>query len=731
LFKATKIYSVAAIRPLRQIERRQWWLFSFGVLASLLLTIAVVSLCLLVLLKNGDSLFRANLEQAYRGLVALVLIFDIYTLYQQLQIHRIRRQLTDREELFRLINENAGDMIAVVGREGQRLYNSPAYKNFLGYSPEDLKSTPAFEQIHPEDRNRVIQAAEETHRTGVGQRLEYRMRHKDGTWRTLESTAGAIRNARGEIEQLVIVNRDISERKRAERALQNSEARYRGLVENTTRYGICEATLGGRFLDANRALVEMLGYKTKDQLLKVNLSSEIFRDPHALQGLVKECRIGEKSKDVEVEWKCEDGTPLVVRCNGRPVKDEQGELVGIEVIAEDVTERRAFEEQLRAAQKMEAIGRLAGGVAHDFNNLLGVIIGYSELLQERLKPTDPLRATVEEIRKAGRRASSLTHQLLAFSRQQVLEPRIIDLNAVVADTEKMLRRLIGEHIELVTSLAPDLRTVKADPGQIERVIINLAINARDAMPNGGRLTIETANAELDQGPDPRLPSLVPGSYVLLAMSDNGIGMDAQTQARVFEPFFTTKQRGKGTGLGLATVYGVIKQSGGYIWVYTEPGKGSTFKIYLPLLEEAVPETKLSSGPVPPFHGSETILLVEDEDSLRTLVRELLEESGYTVLDAAGGEQAILVAKQYQGAIDLLLTDMVMPGMSGQELAENLHALRPETKALYMSGYLGYSAGRHDILEPDTLLLQKPFTRNALVDKVREVLETQEARKQVQ
>ena len=372
---------------------------------------------------------------------------------------------------------------------------------------------------------------------------------------------------------------------------------------------------------------------------------------------------------------------------------------------------------------MEAVGRLAGGVAHDFNNLLTIINGYSELALERLHPSDPLRSFIKEITKAGGRAASLTRQLLAFSRQQVLAPRVLDLNSLVADVEKMLRRLIGEDIDLVMVPGAELGRVKADPGQIEQILVNLAVNARDAMPEGGKLVIETANVELDDAyVRNHQVVLTRGRYVMLAMSDTGAGMDAATQAHIFEPFFTTKEQGKGTGLGLSTVYGIVKQSGGFIWVYSEPGLGSTFKIYLPSVEDAAEPVQGSEARELPFGGSETILLVEDEEAVRALAARVLQERGYKVLESASPEDALQIAEHQQEPIALLLTDVVLPRMSGRKIAEHLTLLRPSMKVLYMSGYTDDAIVRSGMLEANTAFLQKPFTPAGLARKVREVLD---------
>lgn len=380
---------------------------------------------------------------------------------------------------------------------------------------------------------------------------------------------------------------------------------------------------------------------------------------------------------------------------------------------------RSSEMALQRSQRMESVGRLAGGMAHDFNNLLGVILGYSEVLEDRLEGNEELRKHAGQIKKAALSAAGLTRQLLAFSRQQVLEPTVLNLNTVVADIGTMLRPLIGADVELTTILEPALGQVKADRGQIEQVIMNLAVNARDAMPQGGRLRIRTVNVEVDENSAHRYPSQSPGSYVLLEVSDTGIGMDAETQVRIFEPFFTTKEVGRGTGLGLSTVYGVVKQSGGFIWVYSELGQGTTFEIHLPRTAEETRAAKPTPSPATSLHGTETILLVEDAESLRELTRNLLAASGYTVLEAKGPEDAIQIARQCSHPIHLLLTDVIMPGMKGPELAENLTSLKPGVRVLYMSGYSGFA--HRGLINSDAIILAKPFPREALLNKVREVL----------
>jgi nitrogen-specific signal transduction histidine kinase/ActR/RegA family two-component response regulator len=405
-----------------------------------------------------------------------------------------------------------------------------------------------------------------------------------------------------------------------------------------------------------------------------------------------------------------------------PIEDASGMLIGFSKIARDITEQKSLEAQLRHSQKMEGVGQLAGGIAHDFNNLLTVINSYSAMVLDELDFSNPFaRKGLEQIKEAGYRAASLTRQLLMFSRQQVLEPKVLDLNEVVSNTAKLLRRLIGEDITQVLCLHPALGRVKIDPGQLEQVIMNLAVNARDAMSGGGQLTIETNNVELDQAYARTHALVEPGPYVMLAVSDTGCGMDAVTQARIFEPFFTTKGVGKGTGLGLATVDGIVRQSGGNLWVSSEVGTGTTFRIYLPRVEQTseLPESGAAQAEL--LRGSETVLLVEDEDMVRALAQAILERCGYHVLTAGNGQAALRFAQESQGPIHLLLTDTIMPVMNGPELAKQLRSIRPETKVLFMSGYTDKVIAYTAALEPGTAFLQKPFTPQTLTQKVHEVL----------
>ncbi|HWG57912.1 MAG TPA: PAS domain S-box protein [Candidatus Acidoferrales bacterium] len=717
-------FNIAA-RPARanfqKVERREWWLWGSAALVTLLLTAAVVSFFLPDASLHHDVRSFAAVPEMIRGLVGLVFLFDLYVMYQHLQITRIRRQLIEREALFQLIGENAADMIAIVDMHGRRIYNSVSYQRVLGYTEEELRASLAFQQIHPDDRERVQRAAEEARVTGVGRTLEYRIRHKNGEWLTLESTSSVIRDPKGEPERLVIVNRNITERKRAEEALFQSEASFRSMMEDAP-YGIYRATPEGKLLLVNPSLQKMLGYESGDGLLKTRLETDVFRNPGEYQRMKEALAAGNELKDVEWEWNRSDGTSITVRCSGHAARDPRSALAYFEIFVQDVTEKRVLERQLRMAQKMEAIGRLSGGIAHDFNNLLGVIIGYSGVLKKSLKPADPCYEHTVEIEKAGQRAASLTRQLLAFSRQQVLTPTVLNLNTLVADMQRMLPRLLGEDIHVSASLAPDLGSVKADQSQIEQTIMNLAVNSRDAMPAGGKLRIETSNVTLDAAYTRTHPGSRAGEYVLLTISDSGTGMDPETLTHIFEPFFTTKELGKGTGLGLATVYGVVKQSNGYIWVESTPGEGASFQIYLPRhAEEAAAPAELKPEAARKPAGAKHILLVEDAEALRKLAQALLEGNGFHVTPAASAEDALEIVATQPLKFDLLLTDVVMPGMNGHALAEHLSARHPGFKVLFMSGYSDSFMLGHGALRPGVNLLHKPFTEAVLLAKVHEAL----------
>ena len=714
--------SDSAWKSFRRAERREWWLWLAAIVVTMLLTVGVVSFIVPELAENQGRLSWLGFPPAVRGLVAVVLLFDLYTIYQQWQIHRIRRQLFKREELFRLISDNATDMIAVVDVNGQRIYNSLSYQTVLGYSPEELRGSSSLEQIHPDDRERVKRAAEESRATGVGQTLEYRIRHKNGTWRVLESTASVIRNAKGAPEKFVIVNRDITERKSAQEALRLADADFRSVVEDAP-YGIYRANGEGQLFRVNPALQKMLGYGSPAELLKANLQLDVFKLPGEFRALTDLFNRDEDFKEAEAEWKRKDGAVITVRCSGRRIDHDDGQPAYFEMFVEDITDKRILERQLRMAGKMEAVGRLSGGIAHDFNNLLGVIIGYSQLLKRALGADSHLAEHVNEIEKAGDRAAALTRQLLAFSRQQILTPTVLNLNDLVADMQKMLPRLIGEDITVTMGMEPDLQSVRADRNQIEQVIMNLAVNSRDAMPAGGELRIETKNVYLDEVYTRLHPGAKVGQYVCLSVTDTGGGMDAETLAHIFEPFFTTKEMGKGTGLGLATVYGIVKQSGGYVWVDSEPNKGASFQIFLPRVAEISQSQAARPYLGENLRGSETILLVEDSEAIRKLAAAFLSSHGFEVLSASNAEEAVSMAAAHAGAIQLLVTDVIMPGQNGRVLAERLVTSYPRIKVLYISGYTDSFIAGHGVLGAESNLLNKPFTEEALIHKVRDVLDS--------
>jgi two-component system, cell cycle sensor histidine kinase and response regulator CckA len=529
---------------------------------------------------------------------------------------------------------------------------------------------------------------------------------------TFISTIGAFVGAEIEMVRLEIENaQDVTERKKAEDRFYKA---FNANPEPITIATISEE----RYVDVNESFLRATGFRRDEVIGRTSRELKIRSRPDDQARLMEALDNQGRVRDLETTFHTKSGEERT-GLDSAEIIDVEGQICVL-AIMKDITERKRLELQLRQAHKMEAIGQLAGGIAHDFNNLLGVIIGYSELLLDQFAADTTPRRQMEQIRKAADRAASLIRQLLAFSRQQVVETKTIKLNAVVAEMAKMLPQLIGEHIELRTALDPLTGLIKVDQSQIEQIIMNLAINARDAMPNGGKLIMETSSIYVDQEFCNRHAPMNAGNYVMLVVSDTGMGMDAQTQARIFEPFFTTKEQGKGTGLGLATVYGSVKQSGGYIWVYSEVGLGTTFRVYLPLLSNGTQQNRVNEPTQAPLvRGTETVLLVEDEESLRTLTRGLLEENGYKVLDASGGSEALAIARNHKGPIHLLLTDVVMPGMNGPAVAASLVPTHPTMSIVYMSGYTGF----HDrgLLNAKALLIPKPFTRDTLLRKLHDAL----------
>ncbi len=522
------------------------------------------------------------------------------------------------------------------------------------------------------------------------------------------------------------------ERRRSLEALAESEARFRRMAENAQdliyRIRIRPAL---RFEYLSPAATAMVGYTPDEHYADPSIATRVIHpeDRPRLDNLLRGQLPGDGTLP-PLRWIHRDGRTIWTQHRTVPIRDERGDLIAIEGIARDITDQmrereqmRLIEHQLTLSTRLESVGRLAGGIAHDFNNILTTILGYAELLMDRVGETDPSHRLMREIHKAGSRATALTQQLLAFSRRQLLQPRVLDLNAEVADVRGMLERVLGEDIEIVERLHPELGRIRADPTQIEQVLLNLVVNSRDAMPRGGTVTIETDNVILDEDYARRHIAVSPGPYVRLTVSDTGVGMDREVQSHIFEPFFTTKEKGKGTGLGLSTVYGVVKQSGGNVWVYSEPGQGSTFKVYLPrVTETGEPVPPAVAAELPARGGRETILLVEDEAGVRELAQEILAGLGYRVLTARDGQDALEVAAAHPEPIQLMVTDVVMPRLSGRALADRMHPLRPDTRVLFMSGYTEDAIIQHGLLVSGIAFLEKPFTPARLGAKVREVLD---------
>ena len=630
---------------------------------------------------------------------------------------RTESTLRETEEQLRLILDSTAEGIYGIDLRGVCTFCNPAAARLLGYQrPEDLLGKNMHDLAHhtradgspyPETECRAY----ESFRTGEGVHIQDEVFWRaDGTSFPAEYFSHPIRKQDAVVGS-VVAFQDITERQRTQHALERSEARFRMLVEGSSD-GVV-VVQDGVIREANKGFAEIFGVTVSEVVGRpaIDFASDEFRDVarHQVEG--------ELDGSYELVGKRKDGSRVLLEVTARN-HDVGGRRERVASLR-DVTEKRLLENQLRQAQKMEAVGRLAGGVAHDFNNLLTVITSYVGLLLEDIGPKDPRREDIGEIGKAANAAADLTRQLLAFSRQQVIEPRVVVLEEIVASSQKMLARLLGEDIELVTTLAAG-STVRIDRGQLEQVIVNLAVNARDAMPTGGKITIETEIVDLDDEYAKAHWPAAPGRFAMLAVSDTGAGMDAETQARIFEPFFTTKAMGSGTGLGLATVYGIVKQSGGFIWVYSEPGQGSTFKVYFPFVGDAA-SGQLDVAPAEVPRGAETILLLEDSPSVRVAACGSLRRYGYNVLEAARASVAIDIAIKHRGQIHLLLTDVVMPEMSGRLVAERLTELRPDMRVLYMSGYTADAVVRHGVLSHGLAYLQKPFSPDTLARRVRDVL----------
>ena len=588
-----------------------------------------------------------------------------------------------------------------------------------GYSREEFLSM-TITDIRPEVEVPKLMDSVSKRVAGLSGAELWRHRKRDGTVILVEITSHPI--SMGGCDAELILSHDVTEQRKNQESLRQSEERFATAFLSSPLAITISTEKEARYVDANDAFVRMIGYQREEIVGRTAQELRIWVDPEDRSQMVHQLDQTKPTETVETRFRTKSGEERRVQISTERIVLDGEPCVLANTL--DVTDARRLEEQFRQAQKMEAVGRLAGGVAHDFNNLLSVIMGYSELAQDATPAGTVVCKYLEQIKQSGERAAALTRQLLAFSRQQVLEPRILNLNGVVHNVSKMLLRLIGEDITLRLKPGEPLGSVKADLGQIEQVLMNLAVNARDAMPEGGKIAIETANVELDEMYAKQHPSLRPGSYVMLSFSDTGCGMDAKTRSRLFEPFFTTKGPGKGTGLGLSTVYGIVKQSGGYVWAYSEPGQGATFKIYLPRVDSPA-ETLVSERLDLVFdRGTETVLLAEDDNSLRALTAQMLRGAGYTVLEAADGKAALEIANGHLSSIDMVLTDVIMPGMSGGDLIVHLRHLRPKRKlaVLFMSGYAGDFINRAGVPESDAYVLHKPFTRRSLLTKLRSVLD---------
>lgn len=643
-------------------------------------------------------------------------------------VSAIARDITAQkraDEALRKANETSvyASPIPIIAADARRLITvwNPAAEELLGWSEEDMigkpnPSIPPEEQLGTDALHKRLLAGETI--TGV----EVQRRKWDGSLVSVSLSAAPLWDENHQVRGIIGFLTDITERKRAEVALRKAEEKYRGIFENAVE-GIYQTTPGGKYIAANPALARMLGFDSPEELVSArnDVGNQEYVNPELRSAFVRSIEEHDVVHNFEYQVYRKDKKIIWVSESAHAVRNVVGQILHFEGTVQDITERRELEQQLRQMQKTEAIGRLAGGVAHDFNNILMAISSYSELLARKLPKEDPSQRYTEEILRATNRGSSLTQGLLAFSRKQVVSPKVVGLNALIAQQIEMLKRLIPENIELKFVPADALGQVRIDVSQMEQVVMNLIINARDAMPNGGEIIIETANADQDHGGREPHHAPRPGRFVMLAVSDNGCGMDAETKSHIFEPFFTTKEQGKGTGLGLATVSGIVGQNSGCIFVHSEPGHGATFKIYLPHVGTEVQSEETPTTCGADCSGDETILLVEDQEAVRESAAEYLTGNGYTVLKASRGLEALDIAQQREEPIHLLITDVVMPQMSGRELSEQVTSIHPETKVIFMSGYSNNLLSDQQVLHPKHELLQKPFRLEALGQRIRKAL----------
>jgi two-component system, cell cycle sensor histidine kinase and response regulator CckA len=635
--------------------------------------------------------------------------------------------LAASERRFRSLVQNSSDLVTIVAPDGVILYASDSATRIVGYSPAQLVGSNLLTYLDQHDHDAVLSLLSPNGKPSADGPVEFSLRRGDGTPVWLEAV-GTDLLTDPTIRGIVLNARDVSERKRADRALRESEERYRDLFDNASDL-VCMASPDGALLYVNKAWHQGTGYG-EDEISRMHLSDVVHPDSRShFKTVLQQVLAGERLDHVELIFLPKNGSPITVEGNlSCTFKD--GKPAVIRGIYRDITERKRVEEHLRRAERMQAAGKLAGGVAHEVNNMMTGVIGFSEFLLRSLDPSDPRRADVEEVIKAGTRAADVTRQLLAFTRQQFLRPQMVHINTVVAEMEKMLRHSLGEDKHLELRLSPQAGQMRADRGQLEQVLINLVLNARDAIDEHGRVTIETSTTVLDAAYAERHQgvSIPSGRYVMLAVSDTGCGMDPDVQTRIFEPFFTTKPIGQGTGLGLSTVYGIVKQSGGFVWVYSEAGQGSVFKVYLP---EAQPAHATAEPPIPEpqaTRGSETILVIEDEEVVRNLAMRGLRDHGYTVVEARDGADALRFVQQHPATVDLVVCDVVMPQMGGREFGQHLALFDPDLPILYMSGYTGDDVVQRGLLDPGAPFQQKPFTPGALASKVRTMLDQRSQRR---
>jgi len=623
-----------------------------------------------------------------------------------------------REARFRALMEHSADAVALFDAEGTILHSSGASERILGYRPEELAGLSGFDLAHSEDRPMLRTALRQCVTNTRRSVIRFRVRHRSGSTRWLE---GVFNNLLHDPDVQAVVNnyRDITQAVAAEEALLKSEEKFAKAFRSSPLAITIATQAHGRYVDVNDAFLQMLGYERSAVIGRTAVELGVWADPDDRITMLEQLNDSSIATGLHTKLRTRSGEIREANVSAELIELDGASCVL--AITQDVTEAKRLENQFRQSQKMEAVGRLAGGVAHDFNNILCVIIGYSELSLHHLDADHPMAKNAVEIKNAANRAASLTRHLLAFSRQQVLYPRILDLNTVVHSLNQMLPRIIGDDISLTFKPQVPLGCIKADPGQIEQVLMNLVVNARDSMSKGGTIVIETSNIELDADYVDSNASVRPGSYVMLSVSDTGCGMDEKTVSQIFEPFFTTKAPGQGTGLGLSTVHGIVKQSHGHIWVYSQLGKGTTFKLYFPQHEESIEEVGDWSIDIEPVGGSETVLVVEDDESLRNVTVALLESAGYKVLQAENAESAMVLVRDLTESVDLLLTDALMPGMGGVELSAHLKTLRPNLRVLLMSGYAGDLIARYGAIEPEMTLMEKPFTRHDLLARVHTVL----------